>query len=314
VDVVSALLGEVRSEGAAVGHQSWAPPWRIHVAAKIPLAAIVITHGDAWIIPENTPAQHLCAGDAALLSNQHPYWIADSLNTDVRPHLTALAAGPGGHLALVDDESGRPPAHSSIVDDPRKTTLLMGNYQVRGRISVRLLDALPELLVVTGSERLRPVLALMSAEAERDEPGQQVVLDRLLDLLLFECLREWFSRADADQPGWIRALSDPILGPALRRMYAQPDRFWSVTDLAIAVGVSRATFSRRFTEMVGESPMKYLTNWRLTLAKDLLIRTNETVDSIARQVGYGTAYSLSAALVREYGVRPSSLRAAADSR
>jgi len=91
-------------------------------------------------------------------------------------------------------------------------------------------------------------------------------------------------------------------------LYAQPSRVWTVDDLAAAAAVSRATFSRRFTELVGEPPMKYLTSWRLALAEDLLTRTDATVESIARRVGYSTAFSLSAALKRERGIRPSSLR------
>jgi AraC-like DNA-binding protein len=306
VDPVAELLSEVRSEGAAVGHLTWTPPWRIHVTAKIPLAVITVLRGEV-----------------ALVSNQHPYWIADSLASDSAPHLIAHTAMPDGRVEIVN--TTQPPVSDSrieivniaqppvsdvrhAVDAAGQTTLLLANYQVRGRISLRLLKALPQLLVVSGSERVRPVLAMTSSEVEKEEPGQQAVLDRLLDLLLLVCLREWFARADADQPGWVRALSDPVLGPALRMLYAQPNRGWTVDDLAAAATVSRATFSRRFTTLVGEPPMKYLTRWRLALAEDLLTRTDATVESIARRVGYSTAFSLSAALKREHGLRPSSLR------
>ncbi len=155
---------------------------------------------------------------------------------------------------------------------------------------------------------LCPALELTFAEVGRDKPGQQAVLDRLLDLLLLTTLREWFDRPDVVPPAWYRALDDPIVGTALRLVHDAPAQPWTVGTLAAAVGVSRATLARRFTDLVGEPPMTYLTSWRLSLAADLLQRTDATVDAIARQVGYVSGYGLSVAFKRVYGTRPSDHR------
>jgi AraC-like DNA-binding protein len=187
--------------------------------------------------------------------------------------------------------------------------LLTGGYQVRGRVSDRLVSALPQVLVVPHTGQLCPVLDLTVAEVERDDPGQQAVFDRLLDLLLLTALREWFAAPDVEPPAWYRALGDPVVGRALRLMHEEPDRQWTVSALAGEVGVSRATFARRFTDLLGEPPMSYLTGWRLSLAADLLARTDATVEAVARQVGYGSAFALSVAFKRVYGTRPSELRA-----
>jgi AraC-like DNA-binding protein len=138
------------------------------------------------------------------------------------------------------------------------------------------------------------------------------VLDRLLDLLLIAVLRTWFSRAEA--PGWYYAYGDPVVGPALRLLHREPARPWTVASLAKATGVSRAGLARRFQQLVGEPPMTFLTQWRLTLAADLLLEPDATIASVARAVGYGSPFALSTAFKRVRGVSPYAHRSADRSR
>ena len=177
-------------------------------------------------------------------------------------------------------------------------------------MSRRLLGALPRVLLVPHEGELCAVLDLTVAEVTRNAAGQQAVLDRLLDLLLLTTLREWFARPEADPPAWYRALGDPVVGHALRLLHDRPAERWSIASLAAEAGVSRATLARRFADLVGEPPMSYLTSWRLSLAADLLARTDDTVESIARQVGYESGFGLSVAFKRVHGTRPSDHRAA----
>jgi AraC-like DNA-binding protein len=151
---------------------------------------------------------------------------------------------------------------------------------------------------------------LLSRDIVKDDPGQEVVLDRLLDLLLVAVVRVWFSRAESDAPAWWRADSDPIVGKALRLLYNNPAKPWTIASLASSVGVSRAALARRFNELVGEPPISFLTKWRLTLAADLLREPGTTVGAVARQVGYGSPFALSAAFKRAYGVSPQQHRVA----
>jgi AraC-like DNA-binding protein len=137
------------------------------------------------------------------------------------------------------------------------------------------------------------------------------VLDRLLDLLLIAALRAWFARPEADAPGWYRAYADPVVGPALRLLHNAPDHSWTVAELAREAGASRAALARRFTELVGEPPMSFLTGWRIALAADLLLEPGETIGSVARRVGYGSPFALSTAFKRVRGVSPQEYRAAA---
>ena len=181
---------------------------------------------------------------------------------------------------------------------------MTGVYESAGEISARLLRALPPLLRVDAGALDSPLVPLLADEIVKDEPGQEAVLDRLLDLLLIATLRAWFAREDA--PGWYRAYADPVVGPALRALHDEPARPWTVAELARRGGVSRAALARRFNDLVGEPPMSFLTGWRIALAADLLLEPGATIGSVAAQVGYGSPFALSTAFKRLRGVSPRS--------
>jgi AraC-like DNA-binding protein len=187
--------------------------------------------------------------------------------------------------------------------------MVTGTYQTSGEVSRRLLDALPRLLVLAADDWSSPVTPLLAAEVTRDEPGQEVVLDRLLDLLLITTLRAAFAGGTAAVPAWYRASGDPVVGTALRRIHDEPAHPWTVAALAAEAGVSRAALARRFHELVGEPPMAYLTGWRLALAADALLAPEASVGAVARQVGYGSPFTFSTAFKRGYGVSPRAWRA-----
>jgi hypothetical protein len=102
------------------------------------------------------------------------------------------------------------------------TVTLTGTYQMDGEVSGRLRRALPPLLVMRREEWNSPLIPLLASEVAVDDPGQEAVLDRLLDLLLIAVLRAWFARPEAEAPGWYRAYADPVVGPALRLMHNAP--------------------------------------------------------------------------------------------
>ena len=152
-----------------------------------------------------------------------------------------------------------------------------------------------------------PLIPLLADEIVKDEPGQEAVLDRLLDLLLIAVLRAWFARPEAETPAWYRAYSDPVVGRALRILENNPTHRWTIAALAEATNVSRATLARRFSELVGEPPMAFLTSWRIALAADLLLEPGATIGSVAHQVGYGSPFALSTAFKRVRGISPAAI-------
>ncbi len=185
--------------------------------------------------------------------------------------------------------------------------LLTGTYPTVGEVSRRLLAAVPSVVTARAGTTPDPLVTMLADEIERDVPGQEAVLDRLLDLLLVRVLREWLDRPAA--PAWYRAHGDPVAGQALRLLQDRPEHPWTVAGLASATGVSRAALARRFTDAVGEPPMTYLATWRLALAADLLRQhPDATLTAIARQVGYRSPFTLSTAFKREYGRSPQHYR------
>ncbi|MDT0449523.1 AraC family transcriptional regulator [Streptomyces sp. DSM 40473] len=191
---------------------------------------------------------------------------------------------------------------------PGATTLLRGAYELRGDVGERLLDMLPPLAVVPTGPRTRAALDLLAAEVAHEEPGQDAILNRLLDLVLVLALRAWYARPQAELPSWYGALSTPAVGDALRLLHEDPAHRWTVAELAARVGQSRAAFAARFTGVVGEPPLTYLTGWRMALAADLLHDTEETVAAVAREVGYTDAFAFSVAFKRACGASPSDWR------
>ncbi|MGW3911263.1 cupin domain-containing protein [Streptomyces sp. NPDC005070] len=307
-DPLAGLLEGPRARGAFMIRACFDPPWCVRVEDRAPLSIMLVVRGDAWVVPDEGEGLRLRAGDLAIARGPDPYRCADEPATP--PQAVIL---PGGECSYPDGRSLK--GHWDLgvrswgdrLDG--STVLLIGTYMMRGEVNRRLLDALPPLLALPSDVWECPLTPILAAEMVRDEPGQEVVLDRLLDLLMITALRAWFSRPEAAAPAWYQALADPVVGRALRLLQDDPARPWTVAALAAETGVSRAALARRFGELVGEPPMTYLTGWRLASAADRLRESDDTLETIARHVGYGSAFALSSAFKRVYGVSPQEHRA-----
>jgi AraC-like DNA-binding protein len=303
MDAVAGLLDGPRARGAFLLRSLLDPPWSMRIADEAPLCLIAITRGEAWLLPEDGEGLRLSPGDVAVIRGPDPYTLADDPGT--APQVVILpgqqCVTPDGHEVPLMSWMGVRTWGNSTVGS---TVILNGTYELEGEVSQRLLGALPPLLVLPADVWQSPLVGLLAEEIVKDHPGQEAVLDRLLDLLLIAVLRAWFARPDAEAPAWYRAYSDPIVGQALRLIHNDPAHPWTVAELAAEAGVSRAALARRFTELVGEPPMKFLTDWRLSLAADLLLEPGATIGSVAYQVGYASPFALSNAFKRVRGISP----------
>lgn len=308
MDVFGDLVRGVRAHGSLFGSSTLSPPWALHFVDGAPLTLCTVLSGGGWIVPENGPPESLRAYDTAVVQGPGTFTFVDELDT------RADAVACGEHCATPEQGGTR---HRLGWNDGGEnaggtTTLIVGAYPVRGEISRRLLDALPVVLRVDAGGTGDAVLDHLAAEVALDIPGQQVVLDRLLDWMLVCTLREWFDRPGGEPPAWWTAQRDPVVGDALRRLHADPAAPWTVSSLADRTGVSRSTLAKRFADLVGEPPLTYLTRWRMTLAADRLIeQQTATVADVARSVGYSDPFGFSAAFKRVRGSNPSEFRRAA---
>jgi AraC-like DNA-binding protein len=307
MDVLAGLLQGNRASGAFILRIVFEPPWALLIRDEAPLTVVTMLEGSAWAIRPGLEPALIGPGEVAVVKGDEAYVLAD------RPDTTPMVVVEPGQVCRSLD--GSDVSESMMLgvrtwgnDLSGSCTMLTGIYQLDTEVSRRLLRALPPVFSVPVSNDTKPILDLLTAEAGREVPGQEAVLDRLLDLLLMTVLRDWLSRRGPDAPGWFVAHGDPIVGPALRMMFNDPARPWTVAALAAEIGVSRAALAKRFTDLVGDSPMAFLTEWRLTLAADLLRHDNVTIAAVAGQVGYATPYGLSTAFKRQFGVSPSEYR------
>ena len=303
MDALAGLLDGPRARDAFLLRAVLDPPWSVRIEDRAPLSLVAMVRGDAWVVPDGGDARALGPGDVAVMRGPDPYTFADRPDTPPQAviHPGQRCTTPQGADLMESMDLGVRTWGNSR---DGSVVMLVGTYQLDGEVSQRLLGALPPLLVLAADAWDSPLVALLGGEIVRDEPGQGAVLDRLLDLLVIAVLRAWLARPEADAPPWYRAQSDAVVGRALRLLHNNPAHPWTVQVLAAETGVSRAALARRFTELVGEPPMTFLTGWRLALAADLLREPDATVGGVARQVGYSTAFALSAAFKRVRGVSP----------
>ena len=185
------------------------------------------------------------------------------------------------------------------------TVFLCGAYRFSGDVGRGLIRTLPPALLLRAPahDPLHEVIALLSRELSGPAPGHQTVLDRLLDVLLVLALRACLEQSPT-APRWYQAASDPRLSPALHAIHAEAGHPWTVPELASLSGLSRPAFARNFERSLGQAPMQYLTDWRMTLARDYL-RTGElTLAQIANRTGYASPNAFAAAFRRHHGQPP----------
>lgn len=308
MDPLADLLDGPRARNAFLMRSVLDPPWSLRIQDKAPLTLVAVVRGEAHVLAHTGEIARVGPADIAIVRGPEPYTIADDPRTTPQ-----VVIQPGQRCETLDGESLSQAMDLGVrtwgTDPDGETMMLTGTYEFAGEISRRLLDALPPLLVLGADQADSVLTGLLATEIVKDDPGQEAVLDRLLDLLLITTLRSWFSRPDAEAPAWYRAYGDPIVGRALRMLQNNPAHPWTVASLAQATNVSRAALARRFNELVGQPPMAFLTGWRLDLAADLLCESDAPIGAVAEQVGYGSPFALSTAFKRVTGLSPQQHRA-----
>lgn len=307
MDTLSGLLDGPRATGAFLLRSIFSPPWSLHIRDEAPLTILVIVTGEAWVRTASAAPVRISHGDVVIARGPEPYTVSDAPETP-----PSVFIEPGQRCVDADGASLEAEMTLGVRtwgnDVAGATSLVTGTYESTRAVSDRLLRSLPPLLVLRADEWNGRMVDVLCEEMLRDDLGQAVFLDRLLDLVVIEAIRAWFAGDAARAPAWHRASSDPVVGPALRLLEDDLARPWTLESLAREVGVSRAGLARRFSSEVGEPPIAYLTGLRLDLAADLLCDPDLTLAAVAHRVGYGSPFALSAAFKRVRGLSPREYR------
>ncbi len=269
---------------------SGAGPWAVRYSAFGQPGFCAVLEGRCRLLVDGEKPATLEQGDFVLLPATPAFTMTGfepATPTHVDP--TSLPA-PVGEV-----RHGR-------AEGPAEVRLLGGYFAFDTPDAALLVSLLPGMIHIQGVERLTTLVRLVAEEAHAESVGRELVLTRLVEILLIEALRT--SRNGDELPGLLRGLSDVRIAKALRDIHGDPQRAWTVVELADTAGMSRSAFFDRFSRAVGLRPMEYLMAWRMAVAKDLLRRDDVALDEVARRVGYSSASTFSTAFSRHVGQPP----------
>lgn len=309
---LSAALDRLRLDGAIFLRGEYTEAWAYESPTGELMAGLlrpgrerllyfhIIAAGRCWVSIDDGERHWAERGDVVVLPYGHQHKMGGSTDAACVSVMDLMAPPPWTELPVVRHGSGGP-----------RTDVICGYLDVEDPLFDPELAALPPIFVVrpTGAaapwveSSLRYVL-----EATEGGAGDSQVLTRLPTIVLAEVLRLHVAAAPAADRGWLAALHDPVLAPALSALHRAPEQKWTVADLAASVNVSRSVLDERFRHVLGRSPIRYLTDWRLHVAKELLATTDLSVFVVARRVGYDSEEAFSRAFKRAYGRAPAHWR------
>jgi len=264
----------------------------------------IVANGSCWVAAGGGERHAAKPGDVIVVPYGDAHVIGGEAQADCVSILTLLDAPPWEAMPVIRHGGGG-----------ARTDLVCGYLHCEDPLFDPALRAFPPVFVVrlppgAASSWVQASVAYSLEETVLSNASTSLISRRLPELVLMEVLRLHLATAPAADSGWIAALRDPVLAPALSLLHGAPDRKWTVAELASGAAVSRSLLDERFRQVLGRSPIRYLTEWRMHLAEELLATTDIAIVPLARRVGYDSEEAFSRAFKRGHGLSPSHWRAA----
>ncbi|AUX48504.1 AraC family transcriptional regulator [Sorangium cellulosum] len=303
MDVLTEIMALLRTEGHLYGRLELTAPFGLEFPGRKGIC-LVVTRGACLLGVEDQALVPLVGGDFVFLPAPEAY---------------SLRSSPRARLRAAEEVSPPEAFHRSRLitygGGGTPTTVVAGCFTFASPEGELLVKHLPPILHLPASGAhatpwFQSTTQFIAAEVAQDLPGSPAIVDRLAEVLFIEAMRARIQESSlAGGQSWLRALADPQIGEALRRMHAEPGRAWTVPELARAASMSRSAFAARFRELVGETPLEHLTQWRMVRAARMMReRRSMKLAAIADAVGYESESSFGKVFRRVMGVSPGRYR------
>lgn len=290
-DPLSGLLRRLELRAEIFKHARYCGAWAVDTSGMRMAPFHLIQQGNCWLHMDGRPPAELTPGDLVILPRDSGHVVSASAD---RPARNNINRATDVERAAADN------------------VMLCGFFEFGGRIAWPVLDSLPDAVIVRrGESGIDALVSLIFDELDGERLGSYAVLEFLAHALFVQVIRA--AARQGFEAGLLSALADPKLGPVLGRIHAEPERPWTLAELADAATLSRTAFAEQFRNRVGEPPMRYLNLWRLQVARDLLLGSDLSVAQVAERVGYTSDVSFRQKYRQEMGMTPSAARRAARS-
>lgn len=299
MDPLDDVFAAMRVQSAVYARLETTAPWGLTLTGGESARFGLVVRGGCWLSVEGVAQPiALTAGDCYVLAHGTQYILRDELRTPTVSCLQVVRDRIGG---VVELGGGGAPA-----------TIITGWFSFDALSARPLMELMPPVLLARmdqdRTQILQATLQLLAIETGEPGLGSNLVVSRLADILFVQAIRAHVAADGASSVGWLAALSDRRLGVALRAMHRDLAHPWTVERLAAACNMSRSAFAARFRLRVGESPLEYLTRWRMFRAGCLLRQSDKPIGQIAALVGYESEAAFNKAFKREVGCAPGAYR------
>jgi AraC-like DNA-binding protein len=301
MDVLADVLNTLELKGWLSSRRELETPWRYDFAASKDSMFHILSLGGAYLEVEGEAEPiRVEDGDVVLFPTGQPHSLYDAPTSPLTRRVHLDYNPQRGYQVVFREGTGPKPL------------LLCGAFHFDYPHNFPLLHRLPNLIHVRGTqgrleEGFADIVRMIARESASQRHGADVMLNRLTELLFIQVIRLWIDQQAEASVGWVGALRDQPVSAALSLIHQSPAHKWTVNELAEAVALSRSAFSARFTELVGEPPLTYLTRWRMLKATRLL-KNDVGMETIAELLGYESETAFRKAFKREIGMPPAQYR------
>jgi len=299
MDALSGILKLIRLKSSVYFRKDFASPWGMEIG-KSPFAQFhLVVRGHCYLHTDDMKdPMDLYAGDIIVFPKGKSHWLADNPESKKIPGIKVVEAHKNNEI-LFEGET-------------ISTTLICGHFEFDKDFEHPFLQSLPELIHITDTERrqlswLESATNVIMQEADSDEPGSEVVVNRLAEVLFIQIIRVYIVQSN-NNCGYLAALKDKHIHNALSLIHHDPQNSWTLESIARTIGMSRSAFAARFKQLTGNTPMNYLTNWRMNKARELIKIRQLPLLEVAEQVGYSSEAAFNRAFKKQFSCNPGAMR------